>query len=173
MFSEIDSQPEIIVRYLDACKADGTAPDLNIQDLQQAAPEVLLKKNKKRKAAAEGSSQRTPKAAKKKGNPSSVTVLESITISTSEPIPTQSEIPTPQTFDDFDIGFDPSETLSLRETHSLPINPNTETTQPELAKVLSDIESFDQNIFAPTPENPNSETTTEDPQPDIPLSPQP
>ena len=71
-------------------------------------------------------------------------------------------------FDDFDIGFDPSETLSLRETHSLPINPNTETTQPELAKVLSDIESFDQNISAPTPENPNplipenpiSETTT-------------
>ena len=34
MFSEIDSKPEIIVRYLDACKADGTTPDLNIQDLQ-------------------------------------------------------------------------------------------------------------------------------------------
>ena len=34
MFSEIDFKPEIIVRYLDACKADGTTQDLNIQDLQ-------------------------------------------------------------------------------------------------------------------------------------------
>ena len=33
LFSEIDSKPDIIVRYLDACKADGTAPDLNIQYL--------------------------------------------------------------------------------------------------------------------------------------------
>ena len=156
MFSEIDSKPEIILRYLDASKADGTSPDLNIQDLQQKAPEVVLKKNKKRKAAAEGSSQRTPKAAKKRGNPSSVTVLDSVSVSTSVPIPTQSEIPTPQTFDDFDIGFDPSETLTLRGTHSLPINPNIETTQPKLAKVLLDIETFDQHISAPIPVNPNS-----------------
>ena len=85
LFSEIDSKPDIIVRYLDACKADGTAPDLNFQDLQHKAPEVVLKKTKKRKAVAEGSSQRTPK---KRGNPSSVTVLNSISVSTSIPIPT-------------------------------------------------------------------------------------
>ena len=30
LFSEIDSKPEIIVRYLEACKADGTAPEINI-----------------------------------------------------------------------------------------------------------------------------------------------
>ena len=44
LFSEIDSKPEIIVRYLEACKADGTAPEINIQDLHKAAPEVVLKK---------------------------------------------------------------------------------------------------------------------------------
>ena len=85
LFSDIDSKPEIIVRYLDASKEDGIAPEINIQDLHKAAPEVALKKTKKRKAAAEGPSQRTPKAAKKKGNPSSVPVLESINLSTSEP----------------------------------------------------------------------------------------
>ena len=56
MFSEIDSEPQIILRYLDACKADGTTPNLNIQDLQQKAPEVVLKKSKKRKAVTKGSS---------------------------------------------------------------------------------------------------------------------
>ena len=56
LFLEIDSKPKIILRYLDACKTDGTSPNLNIQDLQQKAPEVVLKKTKKRKVVAEGSS---------------------------------------------------------------------------------------------------------------------
>ena len=93
---------------MDACKADGTAPEINIQDFHKAAPEVVFKKTKKRKAAAEGPSQRTPKASKKKGNPSSIIVIESINVSTSEAMPSQPENPSPQTFEDFDIGFDPS-----------------------------------------------------------------
>ena len=68
-------------------KVDGTAPEINIQDLHKPAPEVVLKKSKKRKATGEGSSQKTPKAAKKKRNPSSVSVVESIAIPTSETIP--------------------------------------------------------------------------------------
>ena len=42
IFSEIDSKPVIVLRYLDACKADGTDPDLNIKDLHQQTPEVTL-----------------------------------------------------------------------------------------------------------------------------------
>ena len=44
LFSEIESKPEVILRYLDACKADGTDPKLNIRDLHQPQPEVTLKK---------------------------------------------------------------------------------------------------------------------------------
>ena len=126
MFSEIDSKPQIILRYLDACKADGTAPNLNIQDLQQKAPEVVLKKSKKRKTAPEGSSQQTPK---KRDNPVSVSVLNSTIVSTSipTPIPTPSDIPTPQTFEDFDTDLDPSESLTLRRSRSKPQDPNTAT----------------------------------------------
>ena len=72
---EIDASPEIVVRYLEACKEDGTAPELNIRDLHKQAPDVVLKNSRKRKAAREGSSQRTPKAAKKKGNTSFVSVV--------------------------------------------------------------------------------------------------
>ena len=83
LFSEIDSNLEVIIRYLEACKADGTALEINIQDLHKAAPEVALKKSKKRKEAGEGSSQKAPKAIKTKGNPSSVSFIESITVTTS------------------------------------------------------------------------------------------
>ena len=64
--SETDASPEIIVRYLEACKEGGTIPEINIQDLHKQSPEVVLKKSRKRKTAGEGSSQRTPKATKKK-----------------------------------------------------------------------------------------------------------
>ena len=134
----------------------------------------MLKKSKKRKAAGEGPSQRTPKAAKKKGNPSSVSVIESITVSTSEAMPSQPENSSPQTFEDFDIDFDPSVTLGnfLNEPHSPTQNPNPEHHQPELAKVLSDIELFDQDFSSPIPENPNTQQPPEIPQPEIPQSPQ-
>ena len=120
--------------------------------MHKPAPEVVLKKSRKRKAAGEGSSQRTPKAAKKKGNTSFVSVVESIVVPTSETIPHQpTENTSPQTFEDFDIEFNPSVTLGnfLNEPHSP--NPNPEQNQ-ELARVLSDIELFDQDFHSPIPE---------------------
>ena len=68
LFSQTDASPEIIVRYLKACKMDGTNPEVNIRDLRQWAPEIVLKKSRKSKVAGEGSSEKVPKAAKKKGN---------------------------------------------------------------------------------------------------------
>ena len=53
LFSEIVASPEIIVRYLEACKADGTILEINIQDLHKPALEVVLKESKKRKATGE------------------------------------------------------------------------------------------------------------------------
>ena len=101
-----------MVRYLEACKEDGTIPELNIHDLHKPAPDVVLKKSRKRKVAEEGSSQRAPKAAKKKGNTSFVSIVESIVYPTSETIPSQqTEDTSPQNFEDFDIEFDPSITL--------------------------------------------------------------
>ena len=44
LFSEIDASPEIIVRYLEACKEDGTIPEINICYLHKAALEVVLRK---------------------------------------------------------------------------------------------------------------------------------
>ena len=84
LFSQIDASPEILVRYLEASKMDGTNPELNICDLRQRAPEVILKKSRKRKAAGEGSSQKVPKASKKKGIPSFIYVVESVILSTYE-----------------------------------------------------------------------------------------
>ncbi|KAL5078627.1 hypothetical protein RYX36_007048 [Vicia faba] len=66
LLSQINASPEIMVRYLEACKMDGTNPGLNIRDLHQQAPEVVLKKSRKRIAVGERSSQKIPKAAKKK-----------------------------------------------------------------------------------------------------------
>ena len=105
IFSQTDASPKIIVRYLEACKMDGNTPEVNIHDLRQQAPEVVLKKSRKRKAAGEGSSQKVPKAAKKKGNSSFIFIVESILLSTSETpsSPKPTEDPSPQTFDDFDI----------------------------------------------------------------------
>ena len=102
----------------------------------------MLKKTKKRKVVAEGSSQQTPK---KRGNTFSITVLDSIVVSTSIPIPTQSENPTPQTFDDFDIDFDPSESLTLRRSCSQPQNPNTEATQKKLGCKLPSLQYREEN----------------------------
>ncbi|KAL5075944.1 hypothetical protein RYX36_014928 [Vicia faba] len=45
LFSQMDATPEIIVRYLEACKMDGTNTELNIRDLRQQAPDVVLKKS--------------------------------------------------------------------------------------------------------------------------------
>ena len=35
LFSQTDASPEIIIRYLDACKWDGADPEVNISDLRQ------------------------------------------------------------------------------------------------------------------------------------------
>ena len=109
---------------------------------------------------------------KKKGITSFVSVVESITIPTSETIPPQpTENPLPQTFKDFDIEFDPSVTLGnfFNEPHSPNPNPNPEQHQQELAKVLSDIELFDQEFSSPLPENPNTQPQQlENPQPHSP-----
>ena len=160
MFSEIDYKPVIILRYLDACKADGTDPDLNIKDLHQQTPEVTLKKTKKRKAASEGPSQQTPK---KRGNLSSVNVLNSSVVPTFIPTPASFEISIPiPIIDDTEPEFDPSESLTLRRSRAKPHNPKpTTTTEPEFEKVLSEI---DQHSSAPHTENPN-------PQPETPHSP--
>ena len=170
LFSEIDASLEIIVRYLEACKADGTIPKINIQDLHKPAPEVVLKKSKRRKAVGEGSSQRTPKPAKKKGNTYFVYVVESIVFPTSKIVPPQpTENLSPQTFEDFDIEFDPSVTLGnlLNEPHSP--NPHPKQHQPELARVLSDIELFDQDFSSPVPKNPNTQfQQPKNPQPHSP-----
>ena len=82
------------------------------------------------------------------------------------------EDPSPQTFDDFDIEFDPSVTLeNILNEPNYP-NPHLEQNQPELAQVLSNIDQFDSefqdphienpNTHASQPENPNidSDTTT-------------
>ena len=87
LFYEMDASPEIVVRYLEACKEDGTIPELNLCDLHKPASDVVLKKSRKRKAAGEGSSQRTTKAVKKKGNTSFVSVVESIVFPTSKTVP--------------------------------------------------------------------------------------
>ena len=92
LFSEIESKPEVILRYLDAYKADGTDPKLNIRDLHQPQPEVTLKKTKKRKAPSEGSSQQTPK---KRGISSAAPVSNSFTIPTSIPPQTSHRISIP------------------------------------------------------------------------------
>ncbi|CAI8593750.1 unnamed protein product [Vicia faba] len=160
MFSEIDSKLVIVLRYLDACKADGTDPDLNIKDLHQQTPEVTLKKTKKRKVVSEGSSQQTPK---KRGILSSVNVLNSSAVPTFIPTPASFEIPIP-TIDDTEPEFDPSESLTLRRSRAKPHNPKpTTSTEPELEKVPSE---KDQHSSAPHTENQN-------PQPETPLSPQP
>ena len=76
---------------------DGTNPEVNIRDLRQQAPEVILKKSRKRKSVGQGSSQKVPKAAKKKGNSSFIFIVESILLSTSEtpssPKPTEDPSP--------------------------------------------------------------------------------
>ena len=100
LFSEIDVSPEIIVRYLEACKADGTIPKPTFKICTSQL---------------------------QKGNPSFVSVVKSIAIPTSETIPPQPiKNPSPQTFEDFDIEFDPSVTLGnfMNEPHSP--NPNPE-----------------------------------------------
>ncbi|CAI8591910.1 unnamed protein product [Vicia faba] len=159
LFSQIDASPKIIARYLEACKMDGSNPKLNICDMRQLDPEVVLKKSRKRKVAGEGSSQKVPKAAKKKGNPSFIFVVESMILSTSETpsSPKPTEDPSPQTFDDFDIEFDPSLTLEniLNKPHST--TSHLDQNQPELAQVLSDIDQFDPEFQAPHIENLNSQ----------------
>ena len=150
--------------YLDTCKRDETNPDVNIRDLRQQPLKVSPRKSRKRKAVAEGTSHKTPKDAKKKGNPSFVSIIESVLLSTSKnpssPKPTKD--PSPQTFDDFDIDFDTS--LSLDNLLNNPHTTHLDQNQPELAQVLSDIDQFDSLFEAPHTENPNrdSDTTTED-----------
>ena len=78
LFTQADPSPEIFLRYLEAYKSGGTIPDVNILDLRQQPLEVATRKTRKRKATGEGTSQKTPKVAKKKGNPSFVSVIESV-----------------------------------------------------------------------------------------------
>ena len=75
LFTQADSSPEIVLGYLEACKSDGTIPDVNILNLRQQPLEFAPRKSRKRKVVGEGTSQKTPKAAKKKGNPSFVSVI--------------------------------------------------------------------------------------------------
>ncbi|KAL5064016.1 hypothetical protein RYX36_025753 [Vicia faba] len=35
LFTQADSSPEIVLRYLETCKSDGTIPDVNILDLRK------------------------------------------------------------------------------------------------------------------------------------------
>ena len=105
LFTQVDSSPEIVIRYLEASKSDGMIPYVNILDLRQQPLEVSTRKSIKRKATGEGTSQKTPKAAKKKCNSSFVSVIESLFLSTSETLSSlkPTEDPSPQTLDDFDL----------------------------------------------------------------------
>ena len=98
----------------------------------------LLPENQgKRKLLEKELLQKTPKAAKKKGNPSFISVVESVLLSTSEnpPSPKPTEDPSPQTFDDFDIDFDTS--LSLDNLLNNPPTTHLDQKQPGLAQALS------------------------------------
>ncbi|XP_058726436.1 uncharacterized protein LOC131597781 [Vicia villosa] len=143
-----DSPLDVIINYLQICKEDGTLPDINIKDLKQKLPKVALRKTK-RKAANEGT-QKSPKATKKKGNPTFISVVESTFLSISETSPSQhpTEKPTPQTIDDFDIEIDTSAPPNSQN--------DPPSTQPELAQVLEDIEHSEPSSDAPQTENPNN-----------------
>ncbi|KAL5074103.1 hypothetical protein RYX36_013087, partial [Vicia faba] len=66
LFTQVDSSPEIVLRYLEACKSDGTILDVNILDLRQQPLGVSTRKSRKRKDVGEGTSQKPPKVSKKK-----------------------------------------------------------------------------------------------------------
>ena len=89
LFTQIDASLEIIFKYLDACKRDGKNPEVNICDLRQQTLEIAPRKLRKSKAAAEGTSQKIPKASKKKGNPSFISVIESVFYQHLKPLPLQ------------------------------------------------------------------------------------
>ena len=112
---------------------------MNIRDLRQQPLEVAPRKSRKRKAAGEGSSKKIPKADDKKVNPSLMSIIESLLLSTYEnpTSPKPIDDPSPQNFDDFDIEFDPS--LSLDNLLDNPPTTHLDQNHLELAQVLSDI----------------------------------
>ncbi|CAI8614511.1 unnamed protein product [Vicia faba] len=172
LFSEIESKPEVVLRYLDACKADGTDPNLIIKALHQPQQEVTLKKTKKRKAPSEGSSQQTPK---KRGNLSAASVLNSSTIPASIPPQTSHRISIPiPTIDETVPEDDPSEALKLRRPRTKHPKPTISTTS-AIDKVLSDIDQHtsDQPNSEPQivpPPQPEQQQSAEEPEQQQPLS---
>lgn len=139
---------EFMMDFVASCISDGQEELIPADILQRArepAPEVhLRKRSKKRKADGESTSSRASKGSRKSGNaPALISVVDSCTVTTSEPIPSHqpSNHTSPQTFDNFDIEVDTNIPLE----HDQPL--------PEHAKILSNLDNFDASISIP-PESP-------------------